>query len=152
MWRRGWGNAMGELLDAAIRARRTADVLLQSAGGRTVLLRIPAPATAGDTAEQLGLAVPEFQDVELTPVVFRKARSSGSAGKAAKRELMISATAVDVLVGSMGYAAASVLFETAFGVLVDGVLMEIESATESEVSGSVYVYRLLLRIPLAVMV
>ena len=44
------------------------------AGGRAVLLRMPAPATAGDVTEQLGLAMPEFQDVELAPVVFRKAR------------------------------------------------------------------------------
>jgi hypothetical protein len=31
-------------------------------------------------------------------------------------------------------------------------LMEIESATESEVGGSTYVYRLVLRAPLALMV
>lgn len=116
------------------------------------MLRTPAPATAGDTAEQLGLAVPEFQDVELAPVVFRKAKSTAPDGVAAKRELIVSATAVDSLVGSMAYAAASVLFATALGVLIDGVLMEIESATESEVGGTAYVYRLLLRAPLAVMV
>ena len=52
----------------------------------------------------------------------------------------------------MGYSAANVLFATAFGVLVDGVLMEIESATESEVGGTAYVYRLLLREPLALVV
>ena len=49
---------------------------------------------------------------------------------------MVSATAVKALVGSLGYSAASVLFATAFGVLIDGVLMEIESATESEVFGA----------------
>lgn len=143
---------MGELCDSAIRATRTADVLLQCAGGRTVLLRMPAPATAGDTTEQLGLAVPEFQDAELTPVLFRKARSSGGQGKAARWELLVSATAVTALVGSMGYGAASVLFADAFGVLIDGVLMEIVSATESEVGGSAYLYRLVVRAPLDVMV
>ena len=147
MWRRGWGEAMGELRDASITARRAADVLLRCAGGRAVLLRMPAPASAGDTTEQLGLAVPAFQDVELAPVVFRKARAT-----VAKRELMVSATAVNALVGSLGYSAASVLFATAFGVLVDGVLMEVESATESEVGGVAYVYRLVLREPLAVVV
>ncbi len=98
------------------------------AGGRAVLLRMPAPASAGDATEQLGLAVPEFQDVELAPVVFRKARASATEGKAAKREMMVSASAVNALVGSLGYSAASVLFATAFGVLVDGVLMEVVSA------------------------
>jgi hypothetical protein len=136
------------MANASIVARRAADVLLSCAGGRSVLLRMPAPASAGDTTEQLGLAVPEFQDVELAPVAFRKARAT----VAAKRELMVSATAVNAVVGSLGYSAASVLFATAFGVLVDGVLMEVESATESEVGGAPYVYRLVLREPMGLVV
>jgi hypothetical protein len=152
MWRKGWGETMADLRDASIVARRAADVLLQCAGGRAVLLRVPAPATAGDTTEQLGLAVPTFQDIELAPVVFRKARATTAEGKAAKTELMVSATAVNALVGSLGYSAASVLFAVAFGVLIDGVLMEVESATESEVGGTPYVYRLVLRAPLALVV
>ncbi|WP_158942065.1 hypothetical protein [Granulicella sp. S190] len=143
---------MGELRDAAIIAQRAADVLLRCSGGRSVLLRMPAPASAGDETEQLGLAVPTFQDVTLEPVVFRKARATVSAGKATTSELMVSATAVNLLVGSMGHSAANVLFATAFGVLIDGVLMEIESASESEVGGTTYVYRLVLRAPLALMV
>ncbi len=133
-------------------AVRAADALLRCAGGRLGLLRMPAQASAGDTTEQLGLAVPEFQDVELAPVVFRKARATTADGKAAKWELMVSATAVNALVGSLGYSAASVLFATAFGVLIDGVLMEVESATESEVLGTPYVYRLVLRAPVALIV
>ncbi|MDQ2834063.1 MAG: hypothetical protein M3Y50_10030 [Acidobacteriota bacterium] len=139
---------MGQRNNAAIRAGRTADVLLQSSG-RAVLLRMPAPATAGSVADQLGLAAPEFQDVELSPVVFRKSRSTAPEGTSARRELIVSATAVDNLLGSMGYAAASVLFATAFGVLVDGVLMEIETVTESEAGGATYFYRLLLHAPLS---
>jgi len=133
-------------------AVRAADVLLRVAGGRSVLLRMPAPASAGDTTEQLGLAVPEFQDIALSPVVFRKARTTASVGKVAQWELMVSATAVRTLVGSLGYSAASVLFATAFGVLIDGVLMEVESATQSEIYGTPYVYRLLLRAPVALIV
>jgi hypothetical protein len=133
-------------------AQRAADALLRCVGGRAVLLRMPAPATAGDTTEQLGLAVPTFQDVELAPVVFRKARTAAAEGKAAKWELMVSATAVNALVGSLGYSAGSVLFAVAFGVLIDGVLMEVESATESEVGGAPYVYRIVLNAPLALVV
>jgi hypothetical protein len=59
---------------------------------------------------------------------------------------------VNALIGSTGYSAASVLFATAFGVLIDGVLMEVESATESEVGGVPYVYRLVLQAPIALMV
>jgi len=143
---------MGELRDASIIAQRATDVLLRCGGGRSVLLRMPAPASSGDTTEQLGLAVPSFQDVALEPVVFRKARATAVDGKATTTELMVSATAVNTLVGSMGYSAANVFFATAFGVLIDEVLMEIESATESEVGGSTYVYRLVLRAPLALMV
>ncbi|NYF49986.1 hypothetical protein [Tunturiibacter gelidoferens] len=143
---------MAEFGDASIRAQRTADVLLRSCGGRSMFLRMPAPASSGDTTEQLGLAVPTFQDVSLEPVVFRKARATMTEGNAAKSELVVSATAVNALVGSMGYSAANVLFATAFGVLIDDVLMEIESASESEVGGATYVYRLVLRAPLALMV
>jgi hypothetical protein len=152
MWRRGWGEAMGELRDASVMARRAADVLLGCAGGRAVLLRMPAPATPGDVTEELGLATPEFQDVELAPVVFRKARVTMAEGKAAQWELMVSATAVNAVVGSLGYSAASVLFATAFGVLIDGVLMEVEAMTESEVGGVPYVYRVLVKEPLALVV
>jgi hypothetical protein len=152
MWQRGWDKAMADLRNASIVAQRAANVLLQGAGGRAVLLRMPAPANAGDTTEQLGLAVPRFQDVELAPVVFRKARATTAEGKATKSELMVSATAVNALVGSLGYSSASVLFATAFGVLIDDVLMEIESATESEVGGSPYVYQVVLQEPLALVV
>src|SRR5271168_2685710 len=143
---------MADLASGSAAAVRAADALLRCAGGRSVLLRMPAPASAGDTTEQLGLAVPEFQDVELAPVVFRKARATVADGKAAQWELMVSAAAVNTGVGSLGYSAASVLFETAFGVLVDGVLMEVESVTESEVGGVPYVYRLVLQAPLALVV
>jgi hypothetical protein len=148
---------MADLVSRSAAAVRAADVLLRCAGGRSVLLRMPANASAGDTTEQLGLAVPEFQDVELAPVAFRKARQAASAltvavDKATRWELMVSATAVQKVVGSLGYSAASVLFATAFGVLIDGVLMEVISATESEVFGAPYVYRLVLRAPLSLAV
>jgi hypothetical protein len=148
---------MADLMNGSAAAVRAADVLLRCAGGRSVLLRMPADASAGDTTEQLGLAAPEFQDAELAPVVFRKARQAASAltvapDKAARWELMVSATAVQKLVGSLGYSAASVLFATAFGVVIDGVLMEVVSATESEVFGTPYVYRLVLQAPLALVV
>jgi hypothetical protein len=148
---------MADARIGSIGVQRAADVLLSCAGGRAVLLRIPAPASAADTTEQLGLATPTFQDVELAPVVFRKARQAASplsaaVDKGAKWELLVSATAVNALVGSLGYSAASVLFAVAFGVLIDGVLMEVVSATESEVGGAPYVYRLVLRAPLALVV
>ncbi len=79
--------------------RRAADALLQGVGGRAVMLRLPSPARVGNVTEQLGLVAPEFQDVELGPVVFRKASGKTAEGKAARWELMVSARAVTGLEG-----------------------------------------------------
>jgi hypothetical protein len=143
---------MADLVMSSGATVRAVDALLKRVGGRAVMLRLPSPGMVGDVTEQLGLAVPQFQDVELAPVAFRKARGTTAEGNAARCELLVSATAVKGLVGSLGYSAESVLCARAFGVLVDGVLMEIESATESEAGGMPYVYRLQLRTPAALMV
>ena len=140
---------MADVMSATGATARTADALLRGVGGRTVLLRMPAPAGAGDVAEQLGLETPQFQDVELAPVVFRKARAQAAEGRPARREVLVSATAVEALVGSLGYSAAAVLFATAFGVLVDGALMTVESVTDSQAFGKPYLYHLWLREPVA---
>lgn len=125
-------------------SRRAADVLFGERG-RSVMLRVPAPAVPGSVAEQLGLATPEFQDVEMAPVVFRKVRAQVAAGKAAKWELLISATTVGAMTGGLAFGSASAMFASAFGVLVDEVLMTIVSASEMEADGAVCGYRLLLR-------
>ncbi len=133
-------------------AARVADTLLRGVGGRTVLLRMPAPAVPADVAEQLGLGAPTFQDIVLGPVVYRKARARVSDGEAAQWELLVSATAVERVVGSLAFGSTSVLFATAFGVLVDEALLEIESATTMHVFGGAYLYRLVLRAGLGQMV
>lgn len=142
---------MSDLVSATGATARATDVLLRSMGGRTVLLRMPAPAVPADVTEQLGIAVPTFQDLPLAPVVYRKARATADVGKAARWELLVSATVVQSLVGSLAYASASVLFAAAYGVLSDDELLEIESATEEQVYGQPYVYRLVLQAPLAQM-
>ena len=138
---------MADLSRSTSAAVRAADTLLQLAGGRAVLLRLPAPGIPADAKEQLGLAVPEFQDVELSLVVVRAVKA-GVGITAGTRELLVSATAVNRIVGSLAFAAASVLFGVAYGVLLDGVLLEMISATEHETGGAPYVYRLLVRAPL----
>lgn len=116
-----------------------ADALLGSVEGRQVLLRIPAPAIAGDLGEQLGLAQPEYQDVTLGPVVFRKV---------AGHELLISGSAIEAIVGAVQFGSAALLFACAAGLLIDGTLFEIESVASAEAFGVVYLYRVLLRLPL----
>jgi hypothetical protein len=135
-------------------ATRAADVLLRAMGGRSVMLRMPAPAVPADATEQLGLATPTFQDLPLAPVVFRKARATVVDGKTTKWELLVSASAVANIVGSLAYSSASILFAQAFGVLCDsdsdsGELLEIISATDEQANGEPYIYRLILRAPQA---
>lgn len=129
-------------------ARRAAESLLRSTGGRAVYLRVPTPASAASVNEQIGLAVPEFQDAELSPVVFRKARPRASKD-GARWELLVSAISVNGILGVTGVTDASELFATAFGVLVGDSLMEIEAVSSSDMEGSPYVYRVVLRAPLA---
>jgi hypothetical protein len=138
-------------------ATRAADVLLRALGGRSVMLRMPAPAVPNDTAEQLGLATPAFQDLPLAPVVFRKARATVVDGKTTKWELLVSATAIENIVGSLAHASAATLFAQAAGILCDDTsdagsgaeLLEIISATAEQANGAPYLYRLILRAPQA---
>jgi hypothetical protein len=119
-------------------AARTAEAVMRAVGGQRVLLRMPAPAGAG-AAEELGLATPEFQDVELGPVVFRKAEST--------KKLVVAARVVEQVVGSLAFDSAEVLFETAAGVVVDGVVFVIEECVASMAKDEVYAYCLTLRAP-----
>lgn len=127
---------------------RMADSLLRSLGGRTVLLHISAPAIEGDLGEQLGLATPQFQDVELAPAVMRRVRAKIATGpnpQVAQYELLVSASAVERAVGSFDFDSAAVLFGSACGVLVDGELLEIASFAAAEAFGAAYLYRVGLR-------
>ncbi|HXS12859.1 MAG TPA: hypothetical protein VN734_09155 [Acidobacteriaceae bacterium] len=129
---------MADLLcsDAAV---RTADALLRANGGRAVLLRLPAPAVANNDGEQLGLVTPQFQDVELAPAAFRAGVKTST--------LLISGSAVKAVVGSLQFNSAEVLFETAAGIVVDGVLYTILSSTATTADGATYLYSLDLLAP-----
>ena len=131
-------------------ASSATDILLRAMGGRSVILRMPAPAVPADPTEQLGLATPLFQDIPLAPAVYRKARAILSEGKPAKSELLVSASAVQRIVGSLAFASASILFASAVGILAgpdNTELFEIVSTSTEEAHGQPYVYRLLLRTP-----
>lgn len=125
-------------------ARRAADALLRSTGGRALQLRVPTPAVVGDVTEQVGLSAPGFEDLELAPAVFRKSRARMAEGAAAQYEVLVSAACVEALAGGTGQSV-DVLFAQAFGVVAGDSVMRIEAATASEVAGAVYVWRLLLR-------
>ncbi|MEG9437949.1 hypothetical protein JAO29_17525 [Edaphobacter sp. HDX4] len=137
------------MAQTTISVRRLADALLYSSGGRSVKLRIPASAVGDDPAEQLGLAAPLFQDLELSPAAFRNAAAKSNSNQAATRDLIVAASAIEALTSSNTFGSADALFASSFGVLVDDVLLTIVSATELEAAGTVYAYRLALRQPIA---
>jgi hypothetical protein len=125
--------------------RRAAEAALRTHGGCAVVLRLAAPAAQGDDAEQLGLATPQFNDVALGPACFYAAGSAHKANNV--KRLVIAAQAVETLCGTLGFDAVDVLFETAIGVLIDGLLYEITDNTSSQANGRAYCYWLTLERP-----
>ncbi|MCL6463275.1 MAG: hypothetical protein K6T49_02015 [Acidobacterium ailaaui] len=122
-----------------------ADSLLRAAGGMSVSLLV-APAT-GDSSDpgQLGVDPPNFQQLALSPAIFRQVRAAMSEGQLPKYELLVSASAIQQQVGALQLTSADALFDSSAGVLVNGAPYLIESRSVSEALGEVYLYRLLLR-------
>lgn len=130
---------MANLLQPANGAERIADALLHNNGGASVLLRIPSSATPDDDAEQLGLAVPQFQDVPLAPAVWRRSAND--------TQLLLAATAVRSVVGTLNATSAEALFSTAIGIVAGDVVYEILAWHASEAKGEPFCYQLTLRKP-----
>lgn len=127
--------------------QRAADALLRCLGGRTVLLQLPTNAATGSDAEQLGASSPSYEDIPLSPAIFRRLRPKLRDGIANQYELLISAAAVHAQLGLLELASTDQLFAMAVGIFVDGELMLIEAAAEAEAFGCPYLYRLILSAP-----
>lgn len=125
-------------------AQQAADALLRSLGGSSVKLRIPSQPCAGN-CDQIGLGVGTYQDMLLTPALFRRTRANMTGGAETGWELLLSASAVQVQVSAAQLDSADALFAEAVGVLVGTRTFTIEAISASEVFGQVYLYRLLLR-------
>ncbi len=125
-------------------AQRAADTLLRSLGGFSVSLQIPAVSAGGDAA-QIGITTQTYQELPLSPAIFRRVRIPLSEGVPEKYELMISASAIEAQVGALQLASADALFAQATGVLVNGKLFLIEAIAAPEAFGQAYVYRVQLR-------
>jgi hypothetical protein len=135
---------MSETMGAGA-AGRAADALLRALGGNVVMLRVPGNAMAALDAEQLGLSDPQFEEIAIGPAVFRRVRATLADEKGERAELLVSATTILRIVGSLGFSSTSVLFAQAAGVLVNGALLQIVGASSSEMFGQPYLYRLQLR-------
>jgi hypothetical protein len=122
-----------------------ANALLRAAGGATVSLLVTPAAPDNSDAGQVGVNAPNFQQMTLSPAIFRQVRAAMSEGQLPKYELLISASAVQQQVGALQLTSADALFDSAVGVLVNGAEYVIESRSVSQALGQVYLYRLLLR-------
>ena len=120
-------------------ALRLAEATLCANGGFPVILRMPGLAVSGADAEQLGLATPQFQDVPVGPAVWRKVGVDSA--------LLLAAGTVGDLVGSQGFASAESLFQTAVGVVVDGVLYGITKSEPLARAGVPCAYRVSVKEP-----
>ena len=100
MWRRGWGDAMADLLMNAVAVRRAANVLLRGVGGRAVMLRMPAPAVLAMSRSSWGWRRRSFRMWSWLRWCCERGQWRGERGR-----VLVSATAVKGLVGSMGYSA-----------------------------------------------
>ena len=100
-------------------AMRMADALLRSLGGTAVALRFPVTAASAD-AEQLGLSAPVFEDVALSPAVFRRLHAQVGKDGGAVYELLISATAVNAQMALLGLSSVAELFAAGLGIVVRG--------------------------------
>lgn len=121
-------------------ASRTAAAVLRAAGGRTALLRMPAPAVSGDDGEQLGLATPGFQDVPLGPVAFQRLTP-------VQVEMLVSAGAMLRAAGTESFDAVDGLLRGAVGVVLDEGTWTITGVRTMQAEGKPYCYGVTLRKP-----
>ena len=124
---------------------RLADSLLRAAGGASASLLMPPLTGDATDAGQVGVNTPGFQQLPLSPAIFRRVRATMQEGQQDSYELLISASAVEQQVSTLQLSSADALFRMAAGVLVDGTLFLTEAVSVSESLGQVYLYRLLLR-------
>ncbi len=126
-------------------AGRMADALLRGLGGEMAKLLMPPLGVDTTDAGQMGVNTPGFMQLPLAPAILRRVRPEMAEGEQPRYELMVSATAVAAQVSALQLSSADALFAMCAGVIAGGRQFLVEAASGSEVHGSAYAYRLLLR-------
>ncbi len=121
-----------------------ADALLRTVAGTTAYLRVTGTNQNTDQS-QLGLVATMFAAVAVSPVVMRRLKPEWKEGGQAKWELLVSATGVASQVNALQLDSAKSLFAMTLAVTVGEQDYLIESISENEALGAVYMYRVLLR-------
>jgi hypothetical protein len=126
---------------AAIRA---AEALLRTLGGSTISVRVPLGVAVGGSANDLARAGAATEDVSLSPVVVRRApgQTKDIRGRV---ELLISATSLATAKDITDAASSEAFFDSAFGVIHDGILKRIVSFAVEEFGGVPYLYRVVVQ-------
>jgi len=130
------GSGGGICGDALVRA---ATAMLTALGGDQVSLLLPATATAGDTAGQLGLVDPGVQNVVITPVVTQNL-PTGNSGPMRRIEFTLPASVIEAQLPSLGMGTAGELFAAALGLMYDGDLFHVEAIVTENFAGTAYFY------------
>jgi len=116
---------------------RAADAMLQVLGGEGVQLLFPG-ASAGGPSEELGMAVPPVEEVEVAPVC----RVAATPAKGQRRvEFLFSAAALARYMEARGSQSAQDFFNASLGIVEDGTLMRIESVVTETFAGTAYLHR-----------
>jgi len=113
--------------------------MLTALGGDQVSLLLPATATAGDTAGQLGLVDPGVQNVVITPVVTQNL-PTGNSGPMRRIEFTLPASVIEAQLPSLGMGTAGELFAAALGLMYDGDLFHVEAIVTENFAGTAYFY------------
>jgi hypothetical protein len=118
---------------------RAANALLTALGGEQISLLLPAIATVGDSAGQLGLADPGVQEVIVAPVVTRNV-PTGNLGPRRRIEFTLSGSMIATLLPELGMGAAEDLFNAVLGLKYGEELFHIEAVVTENFAGTAYFY------------
>jgi hypothetical protein len=128
---------MGAQAGRALAFVRAADAMLQALGGGGARLLFPA-AGEGGSSEELGLAVPPVEEVEVAPVC----RVAAAPAKGQRRvEFLFSAAGLAKYVAERGSQSAQEFFNASLGILEEGTLLRIESVVTETFAGTAYLHR-----------
>jgi len=118
---------------------RAANALLQALGGETVSVLLPATATAGDAAGQLGLVDPGVQELVISPVVMREL-TTGNLGPRRRVEFTLPASMIVQQLPALGMATGDDLFGAAIGLSYGSDVLHIETVVPESFAGTVCFY------------
>lgn len=124
-------------------AVRAAEALLRTLGGCAISVRVPVGIGGTGNAGEFGLAGAATEDVTLSPVVVRRTRGQVKNIRG-RVELLISAASL-ASAKEINDAASEAFFDSALGVIHEGVLKCIVSFSVDDFGGMPYLYRVVVQ-------